>query len=195
MADPGEVTTLLHLYREGDRSAFDRLVPLVYDDLRRIARRQLSKHRKDDTLDTTSLVHEAYMKLARETGASYEDRGHLLAVSAIAMRQVIVSHARTHAASKRGGADRPLTLDENEIAVERQAEQILALDAALERLSRLDPNLGRVVECRFFAGLGEEETSQAMGVSLRTAQRAWMKARAWLREELGGPGRAPEGAP
>lgn len=187
MSDPGEVTGLLRAYREGDRSAFDRLVPLVYDDLRRVARRQLRRGRGGQTLNTTGLVHEAYLKLADRTGAAMEDRGHLLAVSAAAMRQVIISHARRHAAAKRGGGDRPVTLEEDRIGVERQAEQLLALDDALTRLAGRNERLGRVVECRYFAGLSEEETAQALGTSLRTAQRDWMRARAWLREELGAP--------
>jgi RNA polymerase sigma factor (TIGR02999 family) len=184
--DRGEVTGLLHAYRDGDREAFDRLVPLVYQDLRRIARRQLGRGARGQTLDTNGLVHEAWVKLVEHSGAGYEDRGHFLAVSAVAMRQVIISRARRHAASKRGGGQRPVTLDEGRIALEEQADQLLEIDAALTRLAGHNERLGRVVECRFFAGLSEEETAQALGVSLRTAQRDWMRARAWLREELRG---------
>jgi RNA polymerase sigma factor (TIGR02999 family) len=184
MADVGEVTQLLHAYKGGDRDAFQRLVPLVYEDLRRIARRHLGRGRHDGTLNTTGLVHEAYLKLADATHADFEDRGHLLAVSAVAMRQVIISYARKRAAVKRGGGERAVTLDEERIAVEQQADSLLAVDAALTRLAERDARLGRVVECRFFAGLSEEETAQALGVSLRTAQRDWMRARAWLKEEL-----------
>ncbi|MGD8377022.1 MAG: sigma-70 family RNA polymerase sigma factor [Acidobacteriota bacterium] len=184
MTERGEVTRLLSAYGGGDREAFGKLVPMVYDDLRRIARRHLGRGRRGETLDTTSLVHEAYLKLVDQKQASYENRGHFFAVSAIAMRQVIIAHARRHAASKRGGGQRAVTLDEERIAVDEQAEQLLALDDALNRLAARDERLGRVVECRFFAGLSEEETAEAMGVSLRTAQRDWMRARAWLREEL-----------
>lgn len=181
------VTQLLHAYGEGDRQAFDRALPLVYDDLRRIARRQLRRGGAGpQTLNTTGLVHEAWMKLVASTGLTVEDRGHFFAIAATAMRQVVVALARKRSAAKRGGGERPLTLDEERIPLDGQAEQLLALDTALERLGERDERLARVVECRFFAGLSEEETASALGVSLRTAQRAWMRARAWLREELGG---------
>lgn len=190
--DPGSdvpregVTQLLIAYRDGDREAFDRLVPMVYDDLRRIARRQLRRGRPGHTLDTTGLVHEAYLKLVDPAKVDWQDRGHFLAVSARAMRQVIIGYARKRSAEKRGGGERPVTLDEAHIAIDEQADKLLALDRALERLGKRDERLARVVECRFFAGLSEEETAQAVGVSLRTAQRDWMRARAWLKEELRG---------
>lgn len=184
MAGRGEVTELLYALREGDPDAFDRLVPLVYQDLRRIARGHLRRGRRGETLDTTGLVHEAYVKMVHQTGIGFEDRSHFLAVAAVAMRQIIISNARRHMAAKRGGGATPVTLDERRIAVEQQADQLVAIDDALERLAAFDPRLGQVVECRFFAGLSEEETAEAMGVSLRTAQRDWMRARAWLKEEL-----------
>jgi RNA polymerase sigma factor (TIGR02999 family) len=174
------VTQLLIAYRDGDRDAFDRLVPMVYEDLRRIARRQLRRGQPGQTLNTTGLVHEAYLKLVDPAKVDWQGRGHFLAVSARAMRQVIIGYARKRSAGKRGGGERPVTLDEAQIAVDEQA------DRALERLGGKDPRLARVVECRFFAGLSEEETAQALGVSLRTAQRDWMRARAWLKEELRG---------
>lgn len=179
-----QITRLLAAHRDGDPEALGRLIPLIYPDLQRLARNQLAGRRSGHTLNTTGLVHEAYLKLVDQKQASYENRGHFFAVSAIAMRQVIIAHARRHAASKRGGGQRAVTLDEERIAVDEQAEQLLALDDALNRLAARDERLGRVVECRFFAGLSEEETAEAMGVSLRTAQRDWMRARAWLREEL-----------
>lgn len=178
------VTQLLIAYRDGDRDAFDRLVPMVYEDLRRIARRQLRRGAPGQTLNTTGLVHEAYLKLVDPAKVDWQGRGHFLAVSARAMRQVIIGYARKRSAGKRGGGERPVTLDEAQIAVDEQAERLLALDRALERLGGKDPRLAQVVECRFFAGLSEEETAQALGVSLRTAQRDWMRARAWLKEEL-----------
>lgn len=184
-ARPEGVTQLLLAYRDGDRDAFDRLVPMLYDDLRRIARRQLRRS-PGQTLDTTGLVHEAYLKLIDPAKVDWQDRGHFLAVSARAMRQVIIGYARKRSAGKRGGGERPVTLDEAQIAIDDQAERLLALDRALERLGGRDERLARVVECRFFAGLSEEETAQALGVSLRTAQRDWMRARAWLKEELRG---------
>ncbi len=194
MADPGEVTALLRAFDAGDTAAFDRLVPLVYDDLLRIARRQLGRGPRA-TLDTSSLVHEAYMKLSGGAGAGYQNRSHLLAVAAVAMRQVVIGYARHHAAQRRGAGARHVTFDEREIAVDEQAEDLIAVDAALERLAQHDMRLGRVVECRFFAGLSEEETAQALGVSLRTAQRDWQRARAWLIEDLRGPGAPPSGPP
>lgn len=185
-SDPEGVTQLLIAYRDGDRDAFDRLVPLIYDDLRRIARRQLRRGRPGQTLNTTGLVHEAYLKLVDPAKVDWQDRGHFLAVSARAMRQVIIGYARKRSAGKRGGGERPVTLDEAQIAVDDQADRLLALDRALERLGQHDERLVKVVECRFFAGLSEQETAQALGVSLRTAQRDWMRARAWLKEELRG---------
>lgn len=187
MTEPGEVTQLLHAYAGGDRDAFDRLVPMVYDELRRIARNHLRRTNRGATLDTTGLVHEAYMKLAGQKGMRVEDRGHFLAIAACAMRQVIISRARARLADKRGGGDVPVTLDEERVASaeQAQAEWLLDLDRTLALLRERDERLARTVECRFFAGLSEEETAQALGVSLRTAQRNWMRARAWIRAELG----------
>lgn len=193
MSKSGEVTELLLAYREGDRAAFDRLVPMVYDDLRRIARRQLNRGSNPDrVLDTTGLVHESYLKLVDGGRVDWQDRGHFLGVAARAMRQVVIGYARRQGAAKRGAGSQQTTLDEGMIAVgaigaiDGQAEWLLALDAALGRLGEKNPRLAQVVECRFFAGLSEEETASALGVSLRTAQRDWMRARAWLQEELRG---------
>jgi RNA polymerase sigma factor (TIGR02999 family) len=184
MSQPADVTQLLVAYGQGDRQAFDQLLPMVYDDLRRIARRQL-RSQPGQTLDTTSLVHESYLKMVDQRKADWQSRIHFLAVAARAMRQVIISYARRRGAAKRGAGSIRETLDEGRIAVADQAEQLLALDQALNRLAERDERLVRVVECRFFAGLKEEETAEALGVSLRTVQRDWMRARAWLREELG----------
>ena len=161
---------------------------MVYDELRRIARNHLRHTNRGATLDTTGLVHEAYMKLAGQKGMRVEDRGHFLAIAACAMRQVIISRARARLAAKRGGGEVPMTLDEERVgsAEQAQAEWLLDLDRALELLRERDERLARTVECRFFAGLSEEETARALGVSLRTAQRNWMRARAWLRAELTG---------
>lgn len=185
----GEVTDLLQAYARGDRDAFDRLVPLVYDELRRIARHHIRRTDRGHTLDTTGLVHEAYLKLAGQKGIRLNDRGHFLAVSACAMRQVVIDHARARTAVKRGGGEVPVTLDENRVAVREQvirdqAVWLLDLNRALERLREHDERLAQTIDCRFFAGLSEEETAEALGVSLRTAQRNWMRARAWIRAEL-----------
>lgn len=184
MQTTGDVTELLLAYKDGDRAAFDRLVPLVYNDLRRIARRQLGRGNPDRVLDTTALVHESYLKLVDGSRVDWQDRGHFLSVAARAMRQVVVTYARRRGAAKRGGGSVQTTLDEGIVAIDGQAEWLMALDTALSRLGEKNPRLAQVVECRFFAGLSEEETASAMGVSLRTAQRDWMKARAWLQEEL-----------
>jgi RNA polymerase sigma factor (TIGR02999 family) len=195
MANPGEVTQLLIAYREGDREAFDRLVPIVYQDLRRIARAHLRRGRSGHTLDTTGLVHEAYLRLVDQTRVEWIHRQHFLSVCARAMRQIIISSARKHAAVKRGGGERAVTLEEERISDPGQAEWLLALDRALERLAAHNERMARVVECRYFAGLSEEETAQALDTSLRTVQRDWMKARAWLREDLGGSAEALGGRP
>jgi RNA polymerase sigma factor (TIGR02999 family) len=188
MAEAGEITLLLKAYEAGDKAAFDRLVPLVYDELRRMAHRHLRRGQRGATLDTTGLVHEAYLKLAGSPGLRLNDRGHLMAVTARAMRQVIVSRARARLARKRGGGEVMVTLEEEKTGTAPAPEWLLDLDRALDRLRERDEQLARVFECRFFAGLDEEETAEAMGVPLRTAQRAWMRARAWLRSELaGGP--------
>jgi RNA polymerase sigma factor (TIGR02999 family) len=180
----GEVTRLLRLYREGDRSALDRLVPLVYDDLRRIARSRQARDRAA-TLAPTAVVHEAWLKLARQEGADWRDRGHFLAVAATAMRQVAIDYARRRRASKRGHGAAHEALDES-AAVAQDAEYLLALERGRLRLAAHSPRLAQTFECRFFAGLSEEETAAALGVSLRTTQRDWLRARAWLKEELYG---------
>jgi RNA polymerase sigma factor (TIGR02999 family) len=186
MGESGDVTQLLIAFREGDRQAFDRLVPIVYDDLRRIARAHLRRSRRGQTMNTTGLVHEAYLRLVDQTQANWEDRQHFLSVCARAMRQIVISNARRSSAAKRGGGERQVTLNEEQIAEARHAERLITIDRALDRLAARNERLAQVVECRYFAGLTEEETAEAMGSSLRTVQRDWMRARAWLREDLGG---------
>jgi RNA polymerase sigma-70 factor (ECF subfamily) len=182
--EPGEVTQLLRAYDNGDRSAFDRLVPIVYDELRRLARRHIRRGPRGQTLDTTGLVHEAYLKLAGSPELHLKDRGHLMAVTARAMRQVMISRARARLADKRGGGAVPAELEEDQVGVEPAAEWLLDLDRALTGLRSHDDRLAQVFECRYFAGLSEEETAEALGISLRTVQRGWMRARAWLRDAL-----------
>ncbi len=181
-----EITRLLQAHEAGDPSAFDRLVPLVYDELRRLARRHLRRQPGGHTLNTTGLVHEAYLKLAASPGLRVNDHGHLLAVTACAMRQVLVSRARARLRVKRGGGEPAEPLDEARLGREHDAEGLLDLDRALGRLRERDPRLAGIFECRYFGGLSEEETAQALGVSLRTAQRGWLRARVWLRAELEG---------
>ena len=182
--DPAEIARLLSAHGDGDPAAFDQLVPLVYEDLRRVARSQLRRLRVGETLDTTGLVHEAYLRLVDPERATWHDRGHFLAVSAVAMRQILIDHARERSRLKRGGGEVPVTFDEALAAVSTDAERLLDIDRALDDLARSDARLARIVECRFFGGLSEQETADALGLSLRTAQRDWLKARAWLRERL-----------
>ena len=185
MNGSGNVTELLIAYRDGDREAFDRIVPLLYDDLRKIARAQLRRGRPGATLGTTVLVHEVYMKMADQQRLDARDRGHFLAISAHAMRQVIADYARRRTAAKRGGHSDPVPLDQAPELADREARWLLDVDRALERLAQHNERMARVVECRFFAGYSEEETATALDTSLRTVQRDWMRARAWLKEELG----------
>ena len=180
-----DITQLLKAHGEGNAEALDQLVPLVYDDLRRIARVQLRRRRGAETLDTAGLVNEAYMRLVDQSQATWNSRGHFFAVSSIAMRQIVVDHARRRARVKRGGDQGFVPLDEARDQASDDAERILEVDLALQKLAGVDPRLAKVVECRYFAGLSESETALALGVSVRTAQREWYKARAWLRSELG----------
>jgi RNA polymerase sigma factor (TIGR02999 family) len=184
-----DITQLLRAYEGGERGAIDRVVPLLYDDLRRLARHHLRRGPAGHTLDTTGLVHEAYLKLAGSAGLELRDRGHLMAVTACAMRQVLVDRARSRLRAKRGSGQAALPLDDVPSVGEGSPEWLLDLDRALSRLREHDEQLVRAFECRFFGGLSEAETAEALGVPLRTAQRAWKRARAWLRAELLAPGR------
>ncbi|MEZ5066045.1 MAG: ECF-type sigma factor [bacterium] len=179
-----DVTTLLGRLRDGDRSAFDRLVGLVYDELIVLARNNLRRHRRSPTLNTTDLVHEAYMKMARQNGIDASDRSHFLAIASRAMRQVVVQFARARMADKRGGNRERVTLECQQIAIDDHAERILEIDDILGQLGDYDGRLAQVVECRFFAGLTEEETAAALGTSVRTVQRDWLRARIWLKKLL-----------
>lgn len=151
-----------------------------------MARQRLRGERGGHTLSTTGLVHEAYLKLAGQPGAGWADRGHFLAVAAQAMRRVLVDHARRHRAARRGGGATRVSLDEVHLAVEEQADALVALDVALTRLAALDPRMCRVVECRFFAGYTDEETAQALNIAPRTVWRDWARAKGWLHRELYG---------
>jgi RNA polymerase sigma factor (TIGR02999 family) len=188
----GEITQLLRAYDAGDRSAFDRMVPLVYDELRRLARRHIRRGPRGQTLNTTGLVHEAYLKLAGSPELRLRDRGHLMAVTACAMRQVMVSRARARLADKRGAGIVPVELEEGQVGLEPAAEWLIDLDRALAGLRDHDERLAQVFECRYFAGLSEEETAEALGTSLRTVQRGWMRSRAWLRDALRSGAGSPE---
>jgi len=179
--EQGEITALLAAYRNGDRTALDRLFPLVYVDLRERAHRQLNRRRPGDTLSTTVVVHEAYLKLTGSTHQIYQDRVHFFAVASQAMRQILVDYARRNSAGKRGGPNAPVhPVDIQALPDPGRAEELLALDEALSRLELLDPRLARTVELRFFGGLSVEETAEALGVSPRTIKRDWRTARAFL---------------
>jgi len=187
--DPEAITDALYAFRNGAPGAMDRLVPLVYDQLKRIARRQLRAEPVGHTLSTTGLVHEAYLKLVNQTRAEWQDRGHFFAVASGAMRRILVDYARRYRAERRGGGDdgapvKPVAIEDAEIPVAERAESLISLDEALERLSRLDERQARVVECRFFGGLTEEETAAALGISQRTVAREWVTAKGWLYQEL-----------
>jgi RNA polymerase sigma factor (TIGR02999 family) len=180
------ITDALLQARDGDREAMDRLFGQVYDELHRVARHALRGESTGHTLTPTGLVHEAYFKLVDQTRVEWRDRGHFLGVASRAMRQVLVEYARRRGAAKRGGRIRPVALEEALVSVEERAEALLAVDEALTRLAEHDPAMARVVECRFFAGLSEEETAEALGVGLRTVQRQWRRAKAWLYQEMTG---------
>jgi RNA polymerase sigma factor (TIGR02999 family) len=168
----------------GRRDTFDAILPFVYNELREIAHRQLGRN-PNDTLCTTDLVHEAYLKLTNARPIDWQGRAHFMAVAAAAMRQILVDRARRRTSDKRGGARHRVTLDENVIAVDEQAESLLELDEALARLSEVDERLGRVVEMRFFGGMTEAETASVLGVTERTVRRDWTKARGLLSQALG----------
>lgn len=187
MQDPESITALMQAHRAGVPDAFDRLVELIYPELRRVARQQLRRGRPDaPVLDTTGLVHETYLKLVNQASLDARDRGHFLAIAARAMRQVIVDHARTRQATKRGAGTEHLPFDDRSAAVEAHAEQVLAVNEALARLAAVDPRLLQVVECRFFAGYSEAETAAALDVSTRTVERDWLRAKAWLKVAITG---------
>jgi RNA polymerase sigma-70 factor, ECF subfamily len=184
---PSEVTRLLEAAVAGDSGALDRLLPLVYEDLRRVARRQLDREGGGHTLQTTALVHEAYLKLAGSGSVSATSRAHFLAIAARAMRQVLVDYARRRKAAKRGGGVISVTLGDQPQPSDASAEDLLALDEALQQL---EPRQRQVIECRFFGGMEEKDIAEALGVSERTVRRDWVKARAWLYQAL-----YPDGAP
>jgi len=178
------VTRLLHAVRDGDPSAFDRLMPLVYEELRRVAGRQLRCERSSAAPRTTALVHELYLKLVDQTQVDWQGRAHFFTIAARAMRQILVDHARRRNAKKRGGDWDRVPLAERLLADDTKREDLLALDDALDRLDAVDERLRAVVECRFFVGMTENEIAEVLDVSARTVQRDWVKARAWLYSEL-----------
>jgi RNA polymerase sigma factor (TIGR02999 family) len=184
MDEKGDVTRLLASVAQGDRGAFEQLFPLIYDELRRIARAQLRRERTGHTLATTDLVHEAYFALVGMNAVTFNDRSHFLAVAARAMRRVLINHAVARLAQKRGGGRQQTTLDVEALPADLPDEEVLALDEALRRLEAYNERYGRIVECRFFAGMSIEETAAALAISPATVKRDWVVARAWLHREL-----------
>jgi RNA polymerase sigma factor (TIGR02999 family) len=182
-----EVTTLLRDWRLGDPTALDRLIPLVYDELRRVARAHRRSEREDHSLQTTALVHEVYLKLVGLDRMTLRDRAHFLALAGRLMRQILVDDARNKRAAKRGGGATMVDLADVSPAVAPPVVDILALDEALDELTRHDPRLCRVVELKFFAGLSIDETAEALDVSTATVERDWALAKAWLYQWLSAP--------
>ena len=179
VTDSSTITNLLAAWRAGDQDALHLLMPLVYNQLRAMAHRRV-RARGDGTLQTTAIVHEAYLKLARHSRLEVQDRHHFFALAAKAMRQLIVDYARKRLASKRGGQLHIVDVEDVDVPVPTRAAEIVALDHALERLAQLDGSLSRLVELRFFAGLSVEETAGVLGCSPRTVKREWRKARALI---------------
>ena len=178
------VTELLVHWSRGDQEALNKLIPLVYDELHKLARRHLRRERSDHTLQTTALVHEAYLKLIDQREANWENRVQFFAVAAQLMRRILVDYARRHRASKRGGDVYKLSLDEALVPFEEKDAELLVLDEALDRLATIDLQQSRVVELRVFAGLTLEETAQALNISPRTVRREWSMAKAWLHRQM-----------
>lgn len=181
---PSDITRLLREVRDGDSGAFDRLMSLVYDELRQMASRQLQRERPGHTLDTSALAHELYLKLVDQAEVDWHGRAHFFVLAARAMRQILIDYARKRKAKKRGGDWSRTTLSARHGSIAVQMGELLALDEVLHRLQDLDERLSKVVELRFFGGMTEKEIAEVLDVSTRTVQRDWRKARAWLYKEL-----------
>jgi len=179
-----EVTRILHDWSSGDGDAPARLMPFVYDELRRQARNYLSKERGSHTLQPTALVHEAYLRLVDQTRISWQNRAHFYGMAANMMRRILVDHARARATEKRGGEAVRLSIEDVQIPLEQRAADFIALDEALEELAKFDERKARIVEMRFFGGLTDEEIAEVLGVATRTVGRDWKTARLWLFREL-----------
>ena len=195
MAGSDDVTELLLRASEGDRESIDRLLPLVYDELRRLAEHQLHSERRDHTLQATALVHEAYMSLVDQTRVQWKNRAHFFAVAAQAIRRILVDHARSKQRAKRGGGWKRVDLDDQSSAAAEPSDDLVSLDSALTAFADEHPDQARVVEMRFFGGLTADETARVLGVSTRTVERRWQYARAWLHRALEDPAEANGGLP
>ena len=183
----GEVTKLLQDWSIGNREALDKLLPLVYDELRRLAHSYLTRERSDHTLQTTALVHEAYLKLIDQRSVNWQNRAQFFAISAQAMRRILLDNARRHTAAKRGSGGQKVSLEEvATLSRDTANESLIALDEALQKLTVIDPDQGRIVELRYFGGLTIEETAEVLTISPSTVQREWTTARAWLYQAITG---------
>jgi RNA polymerase sigma factor (TIGR02999 family) len=180
---PAQVTDLLVAWSNGDKLAYDRLVPLVYDELHRLAHRYMSRERPGHTLQTTALVDEAYLRLVNQK-VHWQNRAHFFAIAAEVMRRILVDYARQRRFAKRGGAAQKVELNEAMLMARERSSELIALDDALKRLAEFDGRKGRVVELRFFGGLTVDETAQVLGISPNTVDRDWSTARAWLYKEV-----------
>jgi RNA polymerase sigma factor (TIGR02999 family) len=184
ISSPHDVTQLLQDWRSGDKAALEKLTPLVYGELRRLANHYLRGERKDHTLQGTALVHEAYMKMVGSANLEWQNRAHFFGVAARIMRQILIDHARRHKADRRGGGQQDLSLDEAAVFSAERASSLVALDDALESLARFDPLKGRIIELRYFGGLSIEEIGEVEAVSVSTVKRHMRMAEAWLHREL-----------
>jgi RNA polymerase sigma-70 factor (ECF subfamily) len=179
-----EITRILREWNNGDGDAKERLIPFVYDELKRQARRLMSKERINHTLQPTALVHEAFLRLSEQTGIDWKDRSHFYGIASRLMRQILIDYARLHATSKRGGDSVHFSIDSVQIPVAESAGSLLILNEALERLESLDEKQAQIVEMRFFGGMSNQEIAEALNVSERTVMREWQAARLWLYREL-----------
>ncbi|MDX6611406.1 MAG: hypothetical protein QOD75_592 [Blastocatellia bacterium] len=179
-----DVTKILHDWSAGDADAPERLMPVVYDELRRLARSFLSRERGGHTLQPTALVNEAYLKLVDQTRVNWQNRAHFYGIASSMMRRVLIDHARAHATEKRGGTAIHLSIDDLDVPTEQRAASLIALDEALQKLAQLDERKCKVVEMRFFGGLADEEIAKVLGVTTRTVLRDWKAARLLLYREL-----------
>jgi RNA polymerase sigma-70 factor (ECF subfamily) len=183
---PQEFTQLLVNWRNGDKSALDEMTPVLYEELRRVARRLLSAERRDHTLQPTALVHEAYMRLIDQRSVDWRNRAHFLGVAATMMRRILINHAKAHQAAKREGYAQAIALEDALGVFTNPEVDLLDLDQSLDRLAKLDPQQGKVVELRYFGGLSIEETAEVMGISTATVKREWGTARLWLLQQMEG---------
>lgn len=183
---PNNVTQLLMGWGKGDKEALDQLVPIVYDELRRQAARYLRHERVGHTLQTTALIHEAYVRLVDQNNVQWQNRAHFFGIAAQLMRRILVDHARTKKRAKRGGSDIRVSLSKVNVATKSQDLDVVALDEALERLAGIDEQQSRIVELRYFSGLTVEETAEVLAISPATVKRDWSMAKAWLHREISG---------